>query len=857
MAARSRCFVERMGARAALPRLLLLALIAAFLGSCSDASSSPLPDRTSGWLAVVQDGEVRLIDPDDGRLGPLSPRGGAGPIRWSPDARSIAFESEGEIMAGLAEGRPRLVTTYAGSGNTAHTPFWAPDSTRIAYTVRGEAPGPAILDTRTGALTDVYQGEVELGGWWNLPGGVGIEHRVIEDVPAGRVYAVDQLGAMPRYLATGTHPVASPVDQRVLYIDGDAVRVWVGADEVVTLATGHAGLADPTWSSDGTSVAFADARGVWVVPSTGGSPLQVLSGARFPTFSSDGSEVAAEREGELLLVSAQGGTSRLVASGASPAWQPARRAPGTAAVDISLPRGEPPLRIGATPEEWMPLASVPAVSLESAFPNLAIDGRLADVVYLGGAIDRFYAVVLEGRIVTFPNDPEVTTATPFLQLPGPINASREGGLLALAFDPNFLLNGYVYVYYTTGTFTDGSSGGQPDAPRRNILSRFSLMPGRLDQANPASELVLLDVLPSRAESNQHNAGQLTFGADGYLYLSIGDTTTPAAAQDLSLLEGSVIRIDVSNSTAEAPYAIPEDNPFVGAPGARPEIWAYGFRNPWRFSIDHATGEMWAADVGSNGAISAEEVNFVTRGANYGWPAREGARTADCVLYDCTGMVDSLWSYPRGLDPQVPCVAIVGGYVYRGDGLEGIDGAYLATDLCLGYFWAIRRHADGSADVAQIGSSPLGPGGTNPEARISSFISGPDSEPYVIFNNSAELWKMVPASQVAQPGPVEDTRPPTVVFAEDGVADFFQRSCAACHGAEREGDVGSSVASVDAERRGRALFRDDRQWAGGYGDARMASPGPDRRADQRARDLLEDDTALTLDGSGIRSMAARL
>jgi glucose/arabinose dehydrogenase len=305
-------------------------------------------------------------------------------------------------------------------------------------------------------------------------------------------------------------------------------------------------------------------------------------------------------------------------------------------------------------------------------------------------------------------------------------------------------------------------------------------------------LVLLEVFPTRNDSNQHNAGQLAFGPDGYLYLSIGDTTTPATAQDLSLLEGSILRIDVSNSTPEQPYAIPEDNPFVGVPGARPEIWAYGVRNPWRFTIDRLTGEMFAADVGSNGAISAEEVNLVVPGGNYGWPAREGTRVADCATFDCTGMIDPIWSYPRGLDPQVPCVAIVGGYVYHGSGLPGLDGAYLVTDLCLGYFWALRVQPGGGADIAQIGESPLGPGGINPDARISSLIEGPGGEPYVILNNGAELWKMVPAAQVAQPVPVGDDRPPTTVFAEDGVAQFFQRSCAACHGVEREGEIGPAL-----------------------------------------------------------------
>ncbi len=774
-------------------RLLELALwpvVASLMLHCSDDSGPTFSDRSSGWLAIVQDGAVRLIDPDDAGDGPLSPRGGSGPVRWSPDARSLAFEAEGEIMLGLAEGRPRVVTEFAESGRTAHSPHWSPDSSEVAFTIRGAEPGIAIMDARTGTIAEVVNGDVDLGGWWNISG--AFAHLVVTDRPAARVYAIDRFGAVPRYLASGTHSVASPADHRVAVIDGDALRVWRGDDDIVTLVEGRPGIADPAWSGDGTAIAFADASGVWIVPADGGEPVEVLKGARIPTWSPDGSEVAAERDGEIVAAPALGGAERVIAAGAAPSWQPPRRLDGPAAVSVDLPRGEPTLPISLEPGDLAPLSSAPAVSLEPAFPNLALGGRIADVVYLGGGVDRFYAVVLQGRIVTFPNDPEVTTATRFLTLPAQINSAREGGLLSLAFDPNFMLNGHFYVYYTTGWFEDGTSAGQPEAPRRNILSRFSVMPGQVDIADPESEFVILDVFPINNATNQHNAGQLAFGPDGYLYLSLGDANTPAHSQDLSRLEGSIIRIDVSNSTPEQPYAIPPDNPFVGVPGAREEIWAQGLRNPWRFSIDPVTGDVWAADVGSNGAISAEEVNLVVPGGNYGWPAREGLRTADCTLYDCTSMIDPLWSYPRGLDPLVPCVAIVGGYVYRGDGLEGLDNAYLVTDLCLTYFWAVRRLPDGTVDVAQIGVSPLGPGGTNDAARISSLSPGPDGEPYIVFNSGAEIWKMVPASQVAQPTPEQDTRPPGVVLAEDGLAAFYQHSCGACHGAEREGDIGPSL-----------------------------------------------------------------
>ncbi|OGR28733.1 MAG: hypothetical protein A2139_05380 [Desulfobacca sp. RBG_16_60_12] len=270
----------------------------------------------------------------------------------------------------------------------------------------------------------------------------------------------------------------------------------------------------------------------------------------------------------------------------------------------------------------------------------------------------------------------------------------EEGLLGLAFSPDFAADGRVYLYYTRGS------------PQPSVLSRFRVVNGRLDEA---SERVLLEI--PQPFSN-HNGGQLAFGPDDYLYLALGDGGSggdpQGNGQDLGTLLGSILRLDVSGDSASAP----PDNPFVGRPGARPEIYASGLRNPWRFSFDQATGQMWAADVGQN---RWEEVDLIVAGGNYGWNIMEGLECFQTTTCDRSGL-----QLPRTVYGREGGCSITGGYVYRGPSMPELNGWYVYGDFCSGKIWALKT-ADRSDPVLL----------TDTGLSISTFGELPDGELLVI------------------------------------------------------------------------------------------------------------------------------
>ena len=218
--------------------------------------------------------------------------------------------------------------------------------------------------------------------------------------------------------------------------------------------------------------------------------------------------------------------------------------------------------------------------------------------------------------------------------------------------------------------------------------------------------------------SNHNGGQVTFGPDGYLYVGLGDGGSGGDprghGQNLRTLLGTILRIDVSALDETGSYAVPPDNPFVGVQGARPEIWAYGLRNPWRFSFDRETGDLWTGDVGQN---KLEEIDIIKPGANYGWNIMEGT---SCFRGPGCGSDD--------LEPPVAeygrdggC-SVTGGYVYRGPRLPSLVGAYLYGDFCTGNIWALRHDGSQVVDQALIADTDL---------QISSFAEGPDGEVYIL------------------------------------------------------------------------------------------------------------------------------
>ena len=281
---------------------------------------------------------------------------------------------------------------------------------------------------------------------------------------------------------------------------------------------------------------------------------------------------------------------------------------------------------------------------------------------------------------------QAAQASVFIDITDRVDAEPpEAGLLGIAFHPHFAQNGYVYLAYTRA--------GKPVV---SYLSRFkSLDNGRT--LDPQSETVIL-----REENktknydlhhDQHNIGQIAFGPDGFLYIGFGDGhegdyDPEGNGQNTQTLFSTISRIDVDK---RAPYGIPSDNPFANGQGGRPEIYAWGFRNPWRFSFDRATGELWTSDVGQG---FWEEIDKVQLGKNYGWAIREGSHClgsrVKCVLrsikclVQCEDLTEPVFDYDHR---QEGTCAIIGGFVYRG-GIPGLQGAYVYSDFCGGKIWGL-------------------------------------------------------------------------------------------------------------------------------------------------------------------------
>ncbi|MBM3140418.1 MAG: PQQ-dependent sugar dehydrogenase [Chloroflexi bacterium] len=340
----------------------------------------------------------------------------------------------------------------------------------------------------------------------------------------------------------------------------------------------------------------------------------------------------------------------------------------------------------------------------------ALGGRTFDRPVEAGAYpagpDRSAMFVTEqsGLVLVFHEGREST----LIDLRAQVSRSgNEEGLLSVELDPAFTSNGHVWLYYSV-------AGGQ----RRTRLSRVTVDLARAPyRADPASELVVLEV--PQPFSN-HNGGAIRFGPDRMLYLGLGDGGSGGDpqrhGQNLGTLLGSVIRIDVLAATPDRPYTVPADNPFVGRAGARPEIWAWGLRNPWRMSFDPATGVLWLGDVGQN---ASEEVNVIERGGNYGWNVLEGFA---CFLTpgscDRSGKIHPVVVYTQGFGKR-EC-SITGGVVYRGSAVPALRGHYLYGDFCSGALWALDVESRG--EPAQLATGV---------GSIASFARDAAGEVYVL------------------------------------------------------------------------------------------------------------------------------
>ncbi len=320
-------------------------------------------------------------------------------------------------------------------------------------------------------------------------------------------------------------------------------------------------------------------------------------------------------------------------------------------------------------------AQDPIIQLTNPFPNLSFTSPI-DLQHADDGSDILYVVERAGFIRSFENDEATASTTTFLDIQTRVAANGEGGLLGLAFHPDHESNGFFYVdYTTTGAF-------------RTRISRFSRDTNNPEVADPNSEVVLLEV--SQPFDN-HNAGQIAFGPDGYLYVTLGDGGAGGDpnnhGQRPTTLLGSILRLDVNGGGAPldcgsgtGAATIPADNPLVdGAGGDCDEIYAYGVRNPWRMSFDPATGELWAGDVGQS---AREEIDIIEAGGNYGWKKYEGT---NCFSPPCdpAGMTFPVWEYAH----TGGNFSITGGYVYRGLAIPEISGKYIYGDLG-GRIWSL-------------------------------------------------------------------------------------------------------------------------------------------------------------------------
>ncbi|MCB9685060.1 MAG: PQQ-dependent sugar dehydrogenase [Alphaproteobacteria bacterium] len=310
-------------------------------------------------------------------------------------------------------------------------------------------------------------------------------------------------------------------------------------------------------------------------------------------------------------------------------------------------------------------------------------------------------------------------ARPWFELP--VLTTSELGLLGIAFHPRFAENGLFFL-------DDNPSEGE----RRTRISRWKVDPTALGE--PRLEQVVLEV----AQPYQnHDAGQLRFGPDGMLYVGLGDggfrDDPDGNGQDTTTLLGSMLRLDVDHPTAERGYAVPTDNPFVGREGYRPEIWAYGLRNPWRYAFD-PDGRLIVGDVGQN---TVEEIDVVGAGENLGWKIREGDRCFEPKQGCRTeGLRDPVWTYLRDEGNSV-----TGGVVWTAPG--ALHGAYVFGDFVTGRFWALRIPADGSRAP---GVQALGRFAANPTA----FMVAEDGTVWVASFQSGVVYAISPRR--ADPGP---------------------------------------------------------------------------------------------------------
>jgi glucose/arabinose dehydrogenase len=338
-------------------------------------------------------------------------------------------------------------------------------------------------------------------------------------------------------------------------------------------------------------------------------------------------------------------------------------------------------------------------------------------VYLTHAGDgRLFVAEQGGRVRIIQNGEPLPE--PFLDISATISTDgSERGLLGLAFHPQYANNGYFYVVYTN---KDGDTE----------IARYTVSATDPDRADPSSAQLLFRI---DQPYGNHNGGQLAFGPDGYFYIGLGDGGAVGDpydnAQDPGTLLGSILRVDINSET---PYTIPPDNPFVGQQGARGEVWMIGLRNPWAFSFDAQTGDLYITDVAQDGP---EEINFhpakSPAGVNFGWPYREGSHCYEAEECRSQGLRMPIYEYLHGEDG----CAVIGGHVYRGKQFPQLTGNYFFSDFCSGRIWTLR-YDEVTREWVRTAVAETG-------TQVSTIGVDAAGELYIVDYRQGGIWQIQP------------------------------------------------------------------------------------------------------------------